>query len=399
MNSEQRIYFDNAATTAVSRGVIAVMEKVMGEDFGNPSSKHRLGVEAEKYVRDAAEIIAGTLKCREKEILFTSGGTESNNTVLIGAALANQRAGKHIITTGIEHASVYQPLIFLEQFGFEITALPVDRYGHVDPEELRKALRPDTILVSTMLVNNEVGAIEPVEELSKIIKAYNPAILYHVDAIQAYGKMRIYPKRMGIDALSVSGHKLHGPKGVGFLYLDEKIKCKPIIYGGGQQNGMRSGTLNTPGIAGLGQAAKECYAELEERTAHMREIKDYLIAQVPGKKDAEGKRISGIEGCSVNSLPGEAGAPHIVSISVEGVKSEVLLHALEDRGIMVSSGSACSAHHPGISGTLRGMGVKENLLDSTIRVSLCETNTMEEAEYFLRTMQELLPMLRRFTRK
>lgn len=383
-----RVYFDNAATTVVSEGVARIVEKTMREDYGNPSSKHIMGVEAERYVREAAQIIASTLKCKEKEILFTSGGTESNNTALIGCALANQRAGKHIITTGIEHASVYEPLLFLESLGFEITALPVDETGHVKLEVLRESLRPDTILVSTMMVNNEIGAIEPVEEMSKIIKAYNKNILFHVDAIQAYGKLRIYPKRMGIDMLSVSGHKIHGPKGIGFLYIDENVKIKPIIYGGGQQHGMRSGTINVPGIAGLGQAAKEAYDGLEEHQKYISGIKDIII-----------DGVQKLDGVTVSSLKGNAGAMHVVSISIEGVKSEVLLHALEDKGICVSSGSACSTHHPGISGTLKGIGLKESLLDSTIRVSLCELNTKEEAEYFLETLAELIPQLRRFTRK
>ncbi len=382
------VYFDNAATTVVSEGAARIVEKVMREDYGNPSSKHIMGVEAERYVREATGIIASTLKCKEKEIIFTSGGTESNNMALIGCALANQRAGKHIITTGIEHASVYEPLLFLESLGYEITALPVDETGHVRLEVLKESLRPDTIIVSTMMINNEIGAIEPVAEISKIIKTYNKNILYHVDAIQAYGKLRIYPKRMGIDMLSVSSHKIHGPKGVGFLYVDENVKIKPIIFGGGQQKGMRSGTINVPGIAGLGQAAKEIHENFDDRMAYITSIKDMII-----------DGASQIEGVTVSSLKGNAGAPHIVSISAEGVKSEVLLHALEDKGIYVSSGSACSTHHPGISGTLKGIGLKESLLDSTIRVSLCELNTKEEAGYFLATLNELIPQLRRFTRK
>lgn len=387
-----RVYFDNAATTSVCPAAAEIINKTMTEDYANPSSKHIMGVEAERYVKEAAGIVASTLKCKEKEIIWTSGGTESNNTALIGTALAKQRQGKHIITTGIEHASVYEPLLFLESLGFEISALPVDETGHVILDALRESLREDTILVSTMMVNNEIGTIEPVEEISKIIKEFGKAhgkeILYHVDAIQAYGKMRIYPKRMGIDMLSVSSHKLHGPKGVGILYVDENVKIKPIIYGGGQQHGMRSGTVNVSGIAGLGQAAKEAYKELDTRCARMMEIKDYII-----------DRVQDIEGVSVNSEKGEASAPHIVSISVEGVRAEVLLHALEDKGICVSSGSACSTHHPGISGTLKGIGLNEKLLDSTIRLSFSELNTLEEAEYSIETMKELIPVLRRFTRK
>lgn len=393
-----QVYFDNAATTRASEKVIDIVTKTMGEDFANPSSKHVMGVNAERYVRKAAEQIAATLKCKEKEIIFTSGGTESNNMALIGGAMANQRAGRHIITLGIEHASVYEPLLFLESMGFEVTALPVDSTGRVELDALKAALRKDTIIVSTMMVNNEVGAIEPVEQISKIVKSFasenGTKIFYHVDAIQAYGKVKIFPHRMGIDALSVSGHKIHGPKGVGFLFLDENAKIRPIIYGGGQQRGMRSGTINVPGIAGLGVAAEEAYADFDERIAKLNTVKDHIIeAAVSLNEDAS------IGGVSVNSQKGSDGAPHVVSISIENVRAEVMLHALEDKGIYVSSGSACSTHHPGISGTLKGMGIRENLLDSTIRISLSEDNTIEEAQYFIDALRELIPVLRKFTRK
>ena len=245
-------YFDNSATTRVFDSVRDIVVKTMTEDYGNPSAKHRKGMEAEQYVRQAAADIAKTLKVRDKEILFTSGGTESNNMALIGTAMANQRAGKHIISTRIEHASVYNPLAYLEQQGFEVTYLSVDSQGHISLEELEAAIRPDTILVSIMYVNNEVGAIEPVEQIASLIHGKNPAILFHVDAIQAYGKLTIRPKKQGIDLLSVSAHKIHGPKGVGFLYIDEKVKIRPLLYGGGQQKDMRSGTENVPGIAGMG---------------------------------------------------------------------------------------------------------------------------------------------------
>ena len=345
-------YLDNAATTRVLDSVREKMVKVMEEDYGNPSSRHRKGIGAERQVKEAREVIAKTLRVQEKEIIFTSGGTESNNMALIGAALANHRAGNHIISTRIEHASVYQPLSFLENQGFRVTYLDVDREGHIFLEQLSEAIGPDTILVSVMYVNNEIGAVEPVGEIGRLIKEKNPATVFHVDGIQAYGKYEIRPKKQQIDLLSVSGHKIHGPKGTGFLYKNEKVKVKPIIYGGGQQKGMRSGTENVPGIAGLGQAAREMEEGFSERVGRLRELKDYLI-----------DRMCGLEGVAVNSDKGEESAPHIVSASFQGVRGEVLLHALEDRGIYVSSGSACSSNHPAISGTLKAVGIKKEFLD------------------------------------
>ena len=380
-------YFDNSATTKVLDSVKDIVVKTMTEDYGKPAAKHRKGMEAEQYIRDARKIIADTMKVQEKEILFTSGGSESNNMALIGAAWANQRAGKHIISTSIEHPSVYNPLGVLEELGFEVTILPVDHDGHISLKELEEAIRPDTILVSTMYVNNEVGAVEPVEEISKIIKAKNPSTLYHVDAIQAYGKYVIRPKKQGIDLLSVSSHKIHGPKGVGFLYIRNGVKIKPLIYGGGQQAGMRSGTENVPGVAGFGAAAKEMYTNHAEKVQKLIELKDYMT-----------DRLGEIEGTVINSKKGEASAPQIVSVSFEGVRSEVLLHALEDKGVYVSSGSACSSNHPGISGTLKGIGVAQKLLDSTIRMSFGMFNTKEEVDYTIDVLKELVPVLRRYQR-
>ena len=380
-------YFDNSATTKVLDSVKDIVVKTMTEDYGNAAAKHRKGMEAEQYIRDARKIIADTLKVQEKEILFTSGGSESNNMALIGTAWANQRAGKHIISTSIEHPSVYNPLGVLEELGFEVTILPVDHDGHISLKDLEEAIRPDTILVSTMYVNNEVGAVEPVEEISKVIKAKNPSTLYHVDAIQAYGKYVIRPKKQGIDLLSVSGHKIHGPKGAGFLYIRSGVKIKPLIYGGGQQAGMRSGTENVPGVAGLGAAAKEMYTDHAAKIQKLIELKDYMT-----------DRLGEIEGTVINSKKGEDSAPQIVSVSFEGVRSEVLLHALEDKGVYVSSGSACSSNHPGISGTLKGIGVAQKLLDSTIRMSFGMFNTKEEIDYAIDILKELVPMLRRYQR-
>lgn len=383
----KEIYFDNSATTRVLDSVKDIVVKVMTEDYGNPSARHRKGKEAEDYVKAAADQVAKTLKVQPKEILFTSGGTESNNLALIGSALANRRAGKHIITTRIEHPSVYNPLIMLEEQGFEVTYLNVDSQGHISLDELKENLRPDTILVSVMFVNNEIGAEEPVPEIGRIVREAAPSALFHVDAIQAYGKYRIWPKKMGIDLLSVSAHKIHGPKGVGFLYINEKAKVTPLILGGGQQRGMRSGTENVPGIAGLGLAAQEAYTDFDEKISYIRGLKDYFI-----------DNVSELDGVCVNSPKGEGSAPQIASVSFEGIRSEVLLHALEDKGIYVSSGSACSSNHPAISGTLKGIGLKRELLDATLRFSFGIFNTREEIDGCIGALRELLPLLRRYQR-
>ena len=381
-------YFDNSATTKVLDCVKDAVVDAMCVNYGNAAAKHRKGVEAENLIREAKKAIADTLKVQEKEILFTSGGTESNNTALIGTALANRRAGKHLITTGVEHPSIYNTMSFLEEMGFEVTYFPVDHLGHISLEDLEKAIREDTILVSVMYVNNEVGAVEPIEAISQCIKKKNPKTLFHVDAIQAYGKYKIRPKKQGIDLLSVSGHKIHAPKGVGFLYIRDGVKIRPILFGGGQQKGMRSGTENVPGCVGLGVAAREAYKDFDARIEKLYTLREHLIA---GLKPLGGVTINGSED--------RTNAPQIVSASFEGVRSEVLLHALEDKGVYVSSGSACSSNHPGISGTLKGIGVKKELLDSTIRFSLGDLNTEEEVDYAIGVLGELLPVLRRYQMK
>lgn len=381
------VYFDNSATTKVLDSVKDIVVRTMTEDYANASAKHRKGMEAERYIRDARAQIARTLRVADKEILFTSGGSESNNMAIIGTALANQRAGRHIITTAIEHPSVYNPMAFLEELGFTVTFLPVDQDGHICLKELEQTVREDTILVSVMYVNNEVGAVEPVEEIARVIKGRNPRVIFHVDGIQAYGKYRIRPKTQGIDLLSVSGHKIHAPKGVGFLYINSGVRIKPLILGGGQQGGLRSGTENVPGVAGLGVAAREMYEDLDGKVAHLTRLKDYLT-----------DRLGELEGVRVNSKKGAESAPQIVSASFDGVRSEVLLHALEDKGIYVSSGSACSSHHPGVSGTLKGIGLAPAALDATLRFSFGMFNTMEEIDYCIRMLQELLPVLRKYKR-
>ncbi len=382
------IYLDNSATTRCYESVGELVRKVMCEDYGNPSSMHRKGIEAEKYLKESKETFAKLLKVQEKELYFTSGGTESDNLALIGCARANHRAGKHLITTSIEHPAILNTMQYLEQEeGYRVTYLPVDSSGCIQLDALREALCEETILVSIMYVNNEVGSVQPIEEASKMIKQYNPNILFHVDAVQGFGKYRIFPKRMGIDLLSISGHKIHGPKGTGVLYVNEKVKIKPILFGGEQQKNVRSGTENVPGIAGIGLAAKEIYKALEENVERMRQLREEFI---------EG--ILKIDHTKIHGATKESSAPHIVSVGFAGIRSEVLLHTLEDRGIYVSSGSACASNHPAISGVLKGMGTPKEYLDSTIRFSFSEFTTKEELNHTLEVLYECVPMLRKYTR-
>lgn len=381
------VYLDNSATTKSFEEVAQLVTRIMCRDYGNPSSLHNKGMEAEQYVRQAKEIIAKNLKVNEKEIFFTSGGTEADNIALIGSAMANYRAGRHLITTRIEHPAVLQTMRYLEEQGFKVTYLPVDKNGLIRLEELQNAVTRETILVSIMHTNNEIGALQPIAEAGSLIKKMNPNTIFHVDAVQGFGKFRIHPKRMNVDLLSVSGHKIHGPKGVGFLYINEKIKIKPIVYGGGQQQGMRSGTENVPGIAGIAKAVEKIYSNLDEDVEKLYEMKEYFI-----------NGVEKIDGIKINGLRGRESAPHIVSVSVRGVRSEVMLHALEEKGIYISAGSACAARKPQTSETLKAIGVEKELLHSTIRFSFSIFTTMEEIDYTLKTMYDVIPMLRRYAR-
>ena len=382
------VYLDNSATTRAYECVRDIVGKVMCEDYGNPSSMHKKGVDAEAYVREAKETLAKILKVQEKELYFTSGGTESDNLALIGGARANHRAGKHLITSSIEHPAILNTMRYLEEEeGYRVTYLPVDEYGRIRLDALKEALCDETILVSVMYVNNEVGSVQPIAEASAIVKAYNKNILFHVDAVQGFGKYKIYPKKMGIDMLSVSGHKIHGPKGSGFLYIKDKTKMHPLINGGGQQKGMRSGTENVPAIAGLGVAAEQIYEDFDAKIDRMYALREHFIEQA-----------SQISGVGINGKLTRENAPHIVSVSVDGVRAEVLLHALEDKEIYVSAGSACSSNKPSVSHTLKSIGLKPALLDSTIRFSFCVDTTIEEIDYALEAMKQMIPMLQKYTR-
>ena len=382
------IYLDNSATTRCYKEVADLVYKLMLEDYGNPSSMHQKGVDAEKYLRKAQEQIAGVMRVKPKEIYFTSGGTDSNNWALFGTASAKKRAGKRIITTAIEHSAIAEPAGRLEAMGYDVVRLPVDGEGYVSMDALAESLTPDTILVTVMMVNNEIGTVEPVAEIGKMVHEKCPKAYFHVDAIQSFGKFRIYPKRMNIDMLSVSSHKIHGPKGSGFLYLDERCRIDPIIYGGGQQNGMRSGTDNVPGAAGTGLASEMIYRNLDENVERMYRLKAHLA---DGLKQLGQVTVHG---------PADVrkGAPNILNASFIGVRSEVLLHTLEDRGIYVSAGSACSSHHRAPSATLTAVHATAAEIESSVRFSFSELTTEEEVDTALAVLNEVIPKLRKFVR-
>jgi len=383
----KEIYFDNAATTAVSEDAAFLALKVMTGAYGNPSSLHAKGVEAESYVREAGEKIAATLKADRKEIYFTSGGTEANNTAVFGAAYAGRRKGNTILTTSMEHPSVSEPLKKLKGEGFNVVECPVDSCGRLDMDFVENALGGDVILVTMMAVNNEIGAVTPVDEIGRLVKAKAPQALYHVDAIQAYAKYRIRPHEAGIDLMSVSGHKLGAPKGTGFLYKADGVRIEPRLYGGGQMNGLRSGTENVPGIAALGIAANETYEDLEENVKKLRSLREYareLFTKIPDTV--------------IHGMPDGEGAPHILHAAFLGVGSEVLLHELESEGIYVSAGSACSSHKRNASPTMAAIGAPAEEVASSVRFSFGPGNTEEEVEYAAEALEEIIPRLRRYRR-
>lgn len=383
-----RAYLDNSATTRAYDEVAQLVAKIMTEEYGNASSVHHMGTVSGNRLYSARETIAETLKVDPSEIIFTSGGTESDNTAIIGTARANAWRGKHIITTSIEHPAVLESCQELVKEGFEITYLPVDETGTVRLEDLKNAIREDTILVSMMFVNNEIGAVEPIAEAGKLIKSINEQIIFHVDAVQAYGKFQIRPKSMNIDLLAVSAHKIHGPKGVGFLYIKKGTKIVPICYGGGQQKGMRSGTENVPGIAGMALAAQMCYDNFNEKISALYELKKYLM-------DSLTERIPDIR---LNGPECEKGAPQIVSVSIKGLAAETILNMLSSKEIYVSAGSACTSNNPHVSDTLKAIGLDKSLLESTIRISMSTQTTKEEIDYLLEVLSSQIETMRKFYR-
>lgn len=379
------IYLDNSATTRPYDSVCQKVADVMRNNYGNPSSLHRLGISAEKEIKQARETIAETLGARPDEIYFTSGGTESNNLAIMG--VCNASRGKHIIASGIEHPATLNTFNHLEEKGYRVDYIPVDHRGIVNLAEFEELLSPDTAVVSVMLVNNEIGSVQPVAKMAQIMRNRCPNAYLHVDAVQGYCKISFSQREIGADLISISGHKIHGPKGTGVLYIKKGTKLAPIIFGGGQQNNIRPGTENVPGIAGLALAAKECYSKMKTAVPLMNDLK---------KRLAEGLQ-SRIENIRVNTP--EISAPHILNVSFEGARSEIILHSLENDGIFVSSGSACSSHKKEPSYVLTAIGLTPKLIDGSIRFSMSEFTTKEEIDKVIAVLAELIPRLRKLNLK
>lgn len=378
------IYLDNSATTRVDPRVVKAMEEVFLTAYGNPSSLHRKGLEAERLMKEARRSIASILRVEPECLIFTSGGTESNNLAIRGVAMVPRRRGRHLITSAIEHSSVLNTFRDLEDQGFPVTYLKPDGNGVIGPEKVRSALRDDTILVSIMHVNNEIGSVEPVEEIAKVIKEKGRDILFHVDDVQGFGKLPLYPELSGIDLLSISAHKLHGPKGVGALFIRRGVKIKPVLTGGGQEDGFRSGTENVPGIVGFGIAARLAADEMEEHGWRMKSLKERLLERL----------LSEIPDVRVNGPSGEGGAPHILNLSFMGVRGEVLVHWLEMRGIFVSTGSACSSRKVTASHVLLAMGLGEDVSQSAIRVSFSRFNDERDVDALCDALKDGVAELR-----
>lgn len=383
-------YLDNAATTKPSEGAVAVIREVLEKAYGNPSSLHRKGQEAEKYMITARRQLAKILMADPESLYFTSCATESSNTAIRGAAERGKRRGRHILTSQSEHAATRENLKYLAEQGYEVEEIGCDASGRVLLEDLREKLRPDTILVTCIHLNNETGCINPIQDMGELIHEASPDCLFHVDAVQSFAKYPIYPKRWQIDLMSTSAHKINGPKGIGFLYVRRGLHLPSLILGGGQEGHFRSGTENVAYIAGFGQAAEEMWAQHEAITERMMQLKLSFVRQIQ----------EALPGIIVNGPKPEEGAAHIVNVRVEGVRSEVLLHALEDYGVYVSSGSACASNKPGEkSPALHALGLGNEEIDQSMRVSFGRYSTDADVLALVEAMKAAVPMLRRFVRK
>ena len=384
-----KVYFDNAASTKILPEAAQKMVEVMTDYYANPGASSVMGMEADNILKSSAKTISKLINADEKEIYFTSGGTEGDNWAIFGTAKGLKRRGKHIITTVIEHPAVSMPFKVLEEEGYEVTFLPVDEKGYINIEELKNAIREDTILVSIILINNEIGTIQNAEEIGKAIKEKNINTLFHIDAVQAFGKYRIDVKKFKCDMLSVSAHKFNGPKGVGFFYMKKGVNVKPVLYGGGQQNNMRPGTENAAGAAAMAVAAEESYKNLEETNKYVFEIKKRIANRV----------LNEIEDTFINGDTIEKSSPYVLNIGFKNLRSEVLLHALEEKNVVVSAGSACNSRKKVQSSVLGALGLEDDDIQGSIRFSFSRFNTLEEADICVEALKETVPFLRRFNRK
>ena len=377
----ERIYMDNGATTRVTEPVMAAMLPYFCETFGNPMSLHSFGRETRKAVENARRQVADALGAQPNEIYFTGCGTESDNWAVRGAAYANIKKGKHIITSSIEHHAIEHTCQQLEKEGFEVTYLPVDEFGVVKMDELQKAIRPDTTLISIMAANNEIGTIQPIEEIARIAKEHK--ILFHTDAVQAIGSIAFDVKKMGIDLLSLSGHKFHAPKGIGALYIRNGVKLQRLINGGAQERTQRAGTENLASIVGLGKAIEIATANIEEHNAKLSAIRDHMIDRILTEIP-----YTRLNGHRTQRLPGNC------NVSIQFIEGEALLLSLDLKGVAASTGSACASGSLDPSHVLLAIGLPHEIAHGSLRFSLCEENTMEEADKAVDILKEIVEKLR-----
>ncbi|MFD1471480.1 cysteine desulfurase family protein [Companilactobacillus mishanensis] len=372
------IYFDNSATTKIEDSVLKTYNVASQEYFGNPSSLHKLGLKAFELLETSRKKIAELMNFKTHEVFFTSGGTEGNNWIIKGTAFKKREFGKHIITTSIEHPSVMNSMRQLEELGYEVTYLPVDKTGHINVDDLKKAIRDDTILVSTMAVNNEIGAIQPIKEIARVLDNY-PSISFHVDAVQAIGKGiedKIIDPR--VDFYTFSGHKFHAPRGIGFIYMKEGKQIEPLMAGGGQEKNLRSGTENTPAIAAMARALRLLKENESAKHDTMLKLKTMLV-----------EHLEKMDNTHVFSKLDDNFAPHIICFTLDGVRGETTVHTFEERDIYISTTSACSSKKGLESSTLKAMSTRENIATSAVRVSLDENNTEAEMNEFLKNLDEI----------
>ncbi|MFA6308400.1 MAG: cysteine desulfurase family protein [Clostridia bacterium] len=379
---KKTIYLDNCSDTKPFKEVSDYICKTMNDSFGNPSSMHSMGIEAENIIKEARKTIAKTLKCSTNEIYFTSGGTESNNLAIRGYLSANKRQGKHILTSKIEHPSVLNVFEDLKKSGYDVEYLDVDENGVIKLETLKKMIRSDTVLLSIIYINNEIGTIQSIGEITKLRDSINKKLCIHLDAVQAYGKIRISPKRLGIQMLSVSSHKIHGPKGCGAIFIDEKIKIKPLVFGGGQERNIRPGSENVPGIAGFGMASEIINSGIDENYNSMSKMKKMFVENL--KKNFDDIKINS----------NENGSPYILNVSFLGVKAEVLLNHLNKKNIYVSTGSACSSRKSLQSHVLKAIGLRKEQTEGAIRFSFSSGNTESDIIKTIEALKEIIPQIK-----